>query len=131
MRPDEIDMASAAVATAPRVTLDMIKDSIMVTYYIDGQRIAQHASHTDVSGKQVPFPPNLEVFTVCMVVVRNGFIVLGKSAPASPENYNSDIGRQFAYDDAIKQLWQLQGYALRETLYQRDRAMGQPHHGHP
>ncbi len=48
--------------------------------------------------------------------MQNGFTVIGKSAPASPENFDAETGRLFAYEDAIKQLWPLEGYALRERL---------------
>lgn len=48
--------------------------------------------------------------------MQNGFTVIGKSAPASPENFNAELGRQFAYDDAVRQLWPLMGYALRDKL---------------
>ncbi len=48
-----------------------------------------------------------------------GFVIVGKSAPASAKNFNSAVGETFAYEDAIRQLWQLEGYALREKLSQR------------
>jgi hypothetical protein len=37
-------------------------------------------------------------------------------ARASPENFNADLGRKFAYEDAVRQLWPLMGYALRDKL---------------
>ncbi len=48
--------------------------------------------------------------------MQNGFTVIGKSAPASPENFDPEKGKRFAYEDAVKQLWPLEGYALRERL---------------
>lgn len=54
--------------------------------------------------------------TICVLTMANGFMVVGKSAPASPENYNADLGRKFAHDDCIKQAWQLEGYLLCEAL---------------
>jgi hypothetical protein len=48
--------------------------------------------------------------------MKNGFIVIGHSAPASPENFNAELGRKFAYENAIRQLWPLMGFALRERL---------------
>jgi len=43
---------------------------------------------------------------------------VGKSAPASADNFNADLGRKLAYEDAIRQLWPLMGFALRERLSQ-------------
>ena len=54
--------------------------------------------------------------TVAIVVMQNGYAVIGKSAPADPDKFNSDLGRKFARDDAIRQIWPLEGYALREKL---------------
>lgn len=56
------------------------------------------------------------VLTICLLVLRNGFTVIGKSAPASPENFNVELGQKFAYEDAPRQLWPLMGYALRDRL---------------
>jgi hypothetical protein len=41
----------------------------------------------------------------------------GFSAPASPENYDEEVGKRYAYDNAFKPLWQLEGYLLREQLF--------------
>jgi hypothetical protein len=47
---------------------------------------------------------------------QNGFAVVGKSAPADPSNYDEELGKRFAKEDCIRQLWQLEGYLLREKL---------------
>ena len=46
--------------------------------------------------------------------------MLGKSAPASPANFNPELGAKFAYEDAVRQVWQLEGYLLREQLHQQE-----------
>jgi hypothetical protein len=117
MSMEQDDQAAAAVATAPRVTLDNIKASIAVAYFASGETIAKHSDFTDVKGKQVPFPPNLSVFTLCMIVMKNGYIVTGTSAPASIANYDQALGRKLAMDDAIRKIWPLMGFALRDVLH--------------
>jgi len=87
---------SAANATAPRVTLDSMEAKIASTDYIIHEGI----------------------FTLCIIKMQNGFFVVGESAPASPANYNRELGKKFAYENAIRQLWKLEGYALRERLAQ-------------
>jgi len=47
----------------------------------------------------------------------NGFTVLGRSACVDPANFVLEKGRQVARDNAISQLWQLEGYLLQEDLY--------------
>lgn len=54
--------------------------------------------------------------TVCALTLRNGFMVVGKSAPASPENFDADLGKKIARDDARNQIWALEGYRLRAHL---------------
>lgn len=55
--------------------------------------------------------------TVCCLLLRNGFNVVGTSAAASPANFDEAIGRKIAFDKAREQVWQLQGYLLRQKLH--------------
>lgn len=54
--------------------------------------------------------------TVCCLALRNGFNVIGESAAASPENFNEEIGRRVARDNARNKIWALEGYLLRSKL---------------
>lgn len=54
--------------------------------------------------------------TVCALTLRNGFIVVGESAAASPENFNIEIGRKIARENARNKIWALEGYLLRSKL---------------
>ena len=54
--------------------------------------------------------------TVCCLTLRNGFNVTGESAAASPENFNEEIGKKIAKENARAKVWQLEGYLLKENL---------------
>lgn len=54
--------------------------------------------------------------TVCALSLRNGYIVTGESAAASPENFDKEIGMKIARDNARNKIWALEGYLLREKL---------------
>ena len=54
--------------------------------------------------------------TVCCLILRNGFTVTGESAAASPENFNEEIGRKIARQNAREKIWPLEGYLLKEKL---------------
>ena len=54
--------------------------------------------------------------TVCAIKLRNGFIVTGESAAASPENFDAELGRKIARDNARNKIWALEGYLLRSKL---------------
>ena len=103
------DQAARAVATAPRVALPDIEKAIESTYYLTGAE-AMGSNYGD-------FEDALHTLTLCIVVMRNGFVLIGKSAPASPANYDQQLGRKFALEDAMRQAWPLMGFALRDRLW--------------
>jgi hypothetical protein len=103
------DDLAAKGATAPRVTLQDIEDNIAAISYINaGQVVNGEAEDRDASP--------LDLLTVCFITTQNGFVVVGKSAPASAENFDEQKGRQFARDDAIRQLWPLMAYSLKQDI---------------
>lgn len=54
--------------------------------------------------------------TVCCLRLRNGFTVTGESASVSPENFDAELGRKIARNNARDKIWALEGYLLRERL---------------
>jgi hypothetical protein len=105
------DDYSAARATHPRVSLADMEGKIARQHFFTAGAAVAALGHPHL-GDEDP----LAILTVCILVMSNGFTVIGKSAPASPENFDQEKGERFAYEDAIKQLWPLEGYALREKL---------------
>ena len=59
-----------------------------------------------------------DVLTVCVLTLRNGFTVTGESACVSPENYNEEIGNKIARENARDKIWVLEGYLLKQKLYE-------------
>lgn len=105
----------AAVSTAPRVTPADIEANIASTWYIN----AATGVVPDNFQPPVPVGHCLGLLTICVLVLRNGFTVTGESACASHENFNADIGRRIARENAVAKVWPLMGYQLKEQLYQR------------
>lgn len=64
------------------------------------------------------------VHTICYLTLQNGFTVTGQSACAHPDNYNEELGRKIAYDNAFREIWPLEGYLLKEKLWTEDMAKG-------
>lgn len=54
--------------------------------------------------------------TIAALTLKNGFIVTGESAAASPENFDEELGRKIARDNARNKIWALEGYNLRTKL---------------
>lgn len=55
--------------------------------------------------------------TVCAMILENNYVLTGTSAAASMENFDYEIGKKIAYDNAREQIWHLEGYLLKEKLY--------------
>lgn len=60
----------------------------------------------------------LGLLTFCVLQLRNGFTVTGESACASPQNFDPEIGRKIARQNALQKIWPLMGYELRSQLAQ-------------
>ena len=57
--------------------------------------------------------------TVCALTLQNGYVVVGTSACAAPENFDEGLGQTIARNNAIDQIWALEGYLLKESLSER------------
>jgi hypothetical protein len=87
-----------ATKTAPKVTVESIEAKIATVEYL----------HIHDNG------------TLCIITMKNGWNSTGFSKPADARNFDSSVGMRYAYDNAFKPLWQLEGYLLREALHQAD-----------
>lgn len=65
-------------------------------------------------GKTAP-----RVITFCVLVLKNGYAVTGESACASPANFDAEIGKKIARQNAVNKIWQLEGYLLKQKLYEQ------------
>lgn len=90
------EMIKAKGLNAPRITPQHIEDTIRRQHY-----------HL--------FPGTTTM--ACLLELRNGFTVMGKSACADARNFDQEVGMRVAREDAVRQVWQLEGYLLRERLH--------------
>jgi len=96
---EQIEMQiQAAGKIAPRVTSNLINNTIVDEDYHN-------------------FPGTS--LTICALTLRNGFVVTGESASASIDNFDPEIGRRIARDNARHKIWALESYLLRESLFQQ------------
>lgn len=102
--------------TAPRVTPSDIEANIASEWFYNmGESSQFHPKN------QPPPPANspLYLLTVCVLVLKNGFTVTGESACASPENFDAELGRKIARQNAVDKIWPLMGYELKQRLSQQ------------
>ncbi|MGW8135387.1 Gp49 family protein [Sphingomonas zeae] len=111
MNSDGLNATEAECATgrtAPRVSLEDIKSNIAGEFY----------NTADLMFPGAPVLPGMDLLTVCILVLENGFTIVGKSAPASRANFDPVLGQKLAFEDAVRQVWPLMGYALRQKLHE-------------
>ena len=111
---------------APRVTPADIEANIASEHYFTAAEgvIGMFTAGEIANGRGV-YPdevgrlkPELGLLTFCVLVLKNGFTVTGESACTSPENFDAEIGRNIARQNAVQKIWPLMGYALKERLHQ-------------
>lgn len=108
--------------TYPRITPEIIEENIVSEVFFTGKEILDGLdeggpSEIQAAGKNVyQATDTLNRLTFCVLVLRNGFTVTGESACVSPNNFDAEIGRKVARDNAVQKLWPLMGYSLMETL---------------
>ena len=104
--------------TAARVTPTDIENNIVQEVYFtaadgaDGNHMRMHRARVGETAEA------LNLLTFCVLLLQNGFTVTGESACASPENFDAEIGRKIARQNAVQKIWPLMGYELRSALAQ-------------
>lgn len=141
-----IETEIAAKSVAPRITPADIEANIVVEVYFTAADAARFgwltADHSDPRQRDAVerigeslrtrsyagicvdidancngvVPPELSLLTFCVLVLQNGFTVTGESACASPENFDAEVGRKIARQNAVNKIWPLMGYELKSRL---------------
>ena len=101
--------------TALRVTLADIEANIFSEHYFTAADGAMSADAISLPRYDPALLP-LDLLTLCVLVLRNGFTVTGESACVSPSNFDAEIGRKIARQHAVDKVWMLEGYLLRDRL---------------
>ena len=110
--------------TAPRVTPQRINDVIASEHYFTAQDGVMGAYAADGSVHSLGRTPGKEahealgLLTFCVLVLDNGFTVTGESACASPENFDAELGRKIARQNAVNKIWPLEGYLLKSQIHE-------------
>lgn len=85
--------------TAPRITPDLIASVIVGETYT-----------------KLPSGRTL----ICELTLKNGYTVRGESSCVSIENFDLDLGKKISREDAKNKVWQLEGYLLKEQLFNKE-----------
>ncbi|WP_436904835.1 Gp49 family protein [Acinetobacter johnsonii] len=97
---------------APRLTPEIIDSKIVGVEYILTRDVCKRDNGVEIFDAPEP----LQTLTFCILTLENGFTVTGESACASPENFDAEIGKKIAYQNAREKIWLLEGYLLKQRL---------------
>lgn len=115
----EQKIVAAGADKAPRLTPDYIKSLVKSKVFFTAQE--GHRGHqltTKFADEIGDGDDSLDLVTICVLTLENGFTMVGTSACASPENFNFDIGCEIAEQNAIEQIWLVEGYRLKQRLFE-------------
>lgn len=98
-----------------KVTQEAIEAKIKGVYYINAGAAARAQYLGEIDAKA------LDVLTICIIELTNGFVVSGESACVDPANYVEELGRKIAYDNAVDEIWRLEGYLLKQKMYEESK----------
>src|SRR5574343_848020 len=97
---------------APRLTPEYIDSKIKGIEYILARDVCKRDNGVEIFDA----PASLQTLTFCVLTLENGFTVTGESACASPENFDAEIGKKIAFQNAREKIWLLEGYLLKQKL---------------
>tara|TARA_B100000686_G_C16784542_1_gene974331 strand:+ start:2826 stop:3089 length:264 start_codon:yes stop_codon:yes gene_type:complete len=82
------------------------------------KKITEQHLIEQIASKEFIHPETQPTMTLCVLLTKNGCAVVGQSACVDPSIFNKNIGQNVAYKDAVSKLWQLEGYLLRQKIYE-------------
>lgn len=89
-----------------------------------GERVTEAYMRSRIRDIAYVVRPQGTTLTICVLTLDNGFTATGEAACVDPANFNEEIGRKIAFDNAFNKLWPLFGFLLAEMRF-RARRLGQ------
>ena len=113
--PDSLEREIQAKAdNGPRVTPFEVEAHIRSEFYFTAEQGVLGESEL---GTRPASWTNLDQVTICVLILTNGTKIVGvNEGPVSRENFKADLGRQYARQKAVDQIWPLLGFRLRDEL---------------
>lgn len=98
-----------------KVTEELIESRIVGKYFFNlGDAVK--ATVKEVTSNDLA---RMQTVTKCVLVLENGFTIVGHSACVDPTIYDEALGQKYAYENAISKIWGLEGYVLANTMKEK------------
>ena len=100
-----------------RLTLAEIEAEIAGTYYFTAAQGVQGAPKENWDCVVAGMHAELALLTFCVLILHNGHKVVGiNHGPVNPAEFDAELGRRYARDDAVAKLWEPLGFRMRDRL---------------
>lgn len=83
---------------------------------LNAPRLTPSLIESKIVGETYTVLPSGKVL-VCELTLVNGFTVRGEASVVSRENFNEEVGRRVSRENAVRQIWPLEGYLLQQRLF--------------
>ena len=100
----------------PTVSKSSIEAKIRGVYFIN----AGEAIKTSNGGYTDRDLAELNLVTICIIILENGFKVEGTSACVDLGGCNIIKKRKEAYDAAFEKIWEKEGYLLKQKMFEEN-----------
>lgn len=102
-----------------KITPDQIENLITTEVYFtaaDGVFGATFPANPGDPSAPAPCPASFQHVTICVLMLDNGHKVVGvNEGPLDPAEFDAEVGKRFARQKALDQLWPLLGFQCREN----------------
>lgn len=101
-----------------KVTEELIESRIIGKYFINlGDAVKNTVGFVEPSHLV-----RMQTVTKCVLVLENGFTIVGHSSCVDPANFDEAKGQKYAYDNAISKIWALEGYVLANQMHETEQS---------
>lgn len=106
---DDVSIQEAIEMARPPVEEEVPVKPVVTNLAIDSEIVDDYYRNL---GSAIKAPDGSPAYntTLCVLVLRNGFVIVGKSACVYSENFNEDVGKRLAREDALRQIGPFMGW---------------------
>ena len=106
--------------TGPRIKPAHVQSVIVSEHYFSAMHGEIGRDVCEQVGACLPTNPVLSLITICVLVLRNDYTVVGLATCESFQNFDPEIGRRIARQDAVSKIWPLLGYEFKNRMAGRN-----------
>jgi hypothetical protein len=106
---DNVSIQEAIEMARPSVEEEVLATPLITNVLIDGEIVDDYYRNL---GSAIKAPEGSPAYntTLCVLILRNGFVIVGKSACVYSENFNEETGKRLAREDALRQIGPFMGW---------------------